>query len=101
LRAALTNLVSSSVKASTGGQVSADLTEIEIALTALKDEIGSAFSAEAHRLSAELTTIGIHARALAAHPSPANLRATTIAVRQLKTAVGPAIAILRSDCPSS
>jgi hypothetical protein len=98
LRTVLTNLVGSSVNPGTGGQVSADLTEIETALTALKGQIGTAFSGEAHRVGSELTTIGKHARALAAHPSPANLRATTIAVGQLKTAVAPAIAILRTDC---
>jgi hypothetical protein len=101
LRAALTNLVGSSVNPNTFRQVSADLTEIETALTALKGEISPAFSAEADHVGSELTTIGKHARALAAHPSPANLRATTTAVRQLKTAVAPVIALARTDCPSS
>jgi hypothetical protein len=101
LRAALTNLATLSVNPNTGGKVSADLTTIETALTALKGEISSTFSAEANQVTAALTTISKHAQTLAAHPSPANLRATTTAVRQLKTAVGPAIAIMRTSCLSS
>ena len=101
LRAALTNLGSIRVNANTGSQIAVDLTEVETALTAMKGEISSAFAAEAHQLSADLTTIGKHAQALAAHPSPANLRATTTAVGELKTAAGPAIAVLRTACPSS
>lgn len=101
LRTALANLGNIIVNASTGSQVSADLTTIETALVALKGEISSAFSAEADQISADLTTIGKHARALASHPSPANLRATTTAVRELKTAAGPAITIMRTACPPS
>ena len=101
LRAALTNLGKISVTANNGAQISADLTKIETALTALKDEIGPAFSAEAHQLSAPLTAISKHAQALAAHPTQANLQATTTSVRELKTAAGPAIAIMRAACPSS
>jgi hypothetical protein len=102
LRSALANLGHISVNASTdtGSQVSADLTSIEMALVALKGEISPAFSAVADQISADLTGIGKHARTLAAHPSPANLRATTTAVRELKTAVGSAIATIRTACPS-
>jgi hypothetical protein len=101
LRTALANLGNVLMNASTGSQVPADLTTIETTLVALKGEISSAFSAEADQVSGDLTTIGKNARALASHPSPASLRATTTAVRELKTAVGPAIAMMRSACPSA
>jgi len=101
LRAALTNLRSIRVNASTSGQISADLTQVETALTAMKGGVSSAFAAETHLLSADLATIGKHARALSSHPSPANLRATTTAVAELKTAAAAAIVIMRSACPSS
>jgi hypothetical protein len=103
LRAALANLGDISVNANTdtSGKVSADLTTIEATLVALKGEVSSAFSAEAGQVSADVTAIGKHARALAAHPSPANLRATTTAVSSLKTAVGSAITTIRTVCPSS
>jgi hypothetical protein len=101
LRAALTNLDSIRVNAKTGSQISADLTEVETALTAMKGGLSSAFAAETHQISADLTTVGKNAQALAAHPSPASLRATTTGVRQLKTVVGPAIAVMRNTCPSS
>jgi hypothetical protein len=101
LRGALANLGDISVTANTytSSQVSADLTTIETVLVALKGEIRSVFSAEADQVGADLTAIGKHTRALAAHPSPANLRATTTAVRELKTAVGSAIATIRAACP--
>jgi hypothetical protein len=103
LGAALANLGDISVTANTdtSSQVSADLTTIETTLVALKGEISSAFSGEADQVRADLTAISKHARTLAAHPSPANLRATTTAVRELKTAVGAAIATIRTVCPSS
>jgi hypothetical protein len=101
LRAALTKLVDIRVNGNTVGQVSADLASIEKALTALKSETRSAFSAEASQVSAALTMISKHAKALSAHPSPANLRATTTAIGELKTAVGPTIAMMRTACPSS
>jgi hypothetical protein len=101
LRAALTNLASIQVNANTGSQISTDLTEVETALTAMKGEISAALAAEAHQVSADLSTVGKQARALSSHPSSAKLRATTTAVSQLKTAVGPAIAMIRSACPSS
>jgi hypothetical protein len=103
LGAALANLGDISVNANieTSSQASADLTTIETTLVALKGEIRSAFSAEADQVRADLTAITKRARVLAAHPSPANLRATTTAVRDLKTAVGSAIAIIRAACPSS
>jgi hypothetical protein len=101
LRAALTNFGSIRVNTNTGRQISADVTEVAIALTAMKGELSSAFAAEAHQIGADLTTIGEHARALSAHPSPANLRATTTAVSQLKTAAALAIAMMRTACPSS
>jgi hypothetical protein len=103
LGTALANLADISVNANTdtSSQVSADLTTIETTLVALKGEIRSAFSAEADQVRADLTAISKHARVLAAHPSPANLRATTTAVRELKTAVGSAIATIRAACPSS
>ena len=102
LRGALANLGDISVNANTdtGSKVSADLTTIEATLVALKGEVSSAFSAEADQVGADLTAISKHSRALAAHPSPANLRATTTAVRELKTAVGSAIATIRTVCPS-
>jgi hypothetical protein len=103
LGAALANLgdISVNANADAGSQVAADLTTIETTLVALKGEIRSAFSAEAGQVKADLTAISKHARVLAAHPSPANLRATTTAVRELKTAVGSAIATIRTACPSS
>jgi hypothetical protein len=101
LRAALTNLDSISLNANTGSQISADLTEVETALTAMKGEISSTFAAEARQISADLTTVGKHAQALAVHPSRANLEATTTGVRRVKTAVGPAIAAMRTACTSS
>jgi hypothetical protein len=102
LRAALVNLGEVSVNANTdtGSKVSGDLTTIETTLVALKGEVSSAFSAEAGQVSADLTAITKHSRALAAHPSPANLRATTTAVRSLKAAVGSAIATIRTVCPA-
>jgi hypothetical protein len=103
LRAALANVGEIGVNANTdtSSRVSADLTIIEATLVALKGEVSSAFSAEAGQVRADLTAISKHARTLAAHPSPANLRATTTAVGSLKTAVGSAIATIRTVCPSS
>jgi hypothetical protein len=100
LRTALTKLSTIRVNAKTGGQVSADLTNIENAATALKDKASSAFSAEASQVSAALTTIGKRAQALSSNPTPASLRATTTAIAELKTAVGPAITIMRAVCAS-
>lgn len=101
LRTALTQLINVRVDATNGSQISADLANVDNAFTPLKNETSSAFSAEASQISAALTTIGKHAEALSSHPSPANLRATTTAIRQLKAAAGPVIAIMRTDCPSS
>ena len=101
LRAALTNLGKIRVNANTGSQISADVTQVATTLAPMKGELSSAFSVEAHLVSADLSTIGKHVRALSAHPSPANLRATTTAVRQLQTAAGLAIAVMRNTCPSS
>ena len=101
LRAALANVGRIRVNAHTGSQILADLTEVGTALTAMKGGIGSAFAVEAHLLSADLTTIGRRARALSSNPSPANLRATTTAVAELKTAAAAAIVIMRRACPSS
>jgi len=101
LRAALENLAKISVNASSGAQVSADLATIEIALVALKGEVSPAFSTAADQVRADLITIGKHARTLAAHPSPANLQATTTAVGELKTAAEPVIALAQTACPSS
>jgi hypothetical protein len=42
--------------------------------------------------------ISKHAEALSVHPSPANLRATATAISELKTTVGPTIAMLRTAC---
>jgi anti-sigma factor RsiW len=100
LRTALTKLSTIRVNAKTGSQVSADLTNTENAATALKDEASSAFSAEASQVSAALAMIGKHVRELSSHPTPANLRATTTAITELKTAVGPAITIMRTVCAS-
>jgi hypothetical protein len=102
LRGALANLGGISVNANTdtGSKVSADLTTIEATLVALKGEVSSAFSVEADQVSADLTAISKHSRALAARPSPANLRATTTSLHELKTAVGSAIATIRTVCPS-
>jgi hypothetical protein len=103
LRSALANLGEISVNANTdtGSKVSADLTTIEATLVALKGETKLAFAAVAGLVRADVTAISKHARTLAVHPSPANLRATTTAVGSLKTAVGAAIATIRTVCPSS
>lgn len=100
LRAALTKLSNVRVNAKSVRQVSADLASTENAVTALKDEASPAFSAEASQVRAELTMIGKHAQALSSHPTPANLRATTTAINELKTAVRPAITIIQTACAS-
>ncbi len=101
LRTALMSVSNLTVSAKTGSQVSADLTEIETALTGLKGDADSLYSAEASQITADLGVIRDQARALSAHAPAAIIKVTRTAVNELKRAVNVVTTGMRLDCPSS
>jgi hypothetical protein len=101
LGTALANVNNITVNARTGSQVSADLTAIETALTALKNDSRSLYTAEAGQIVAGLTVIGKQAQLLALMPTARNLRVTRAAVDQLKNAVNSVTTEMRLACPQA
>ena len=97
LRTALASVGNLTVGSKTGSQVSADLTKIETALTSLKNDPNSLYSAEVSEITADLSVLAEQARGLTAHPS-ATIRT---AVNELKRAVDVVTTGMRTDCPSS
>lgn len=101
LRTSLANLSHVTVNAKPGSQVSADLTNAETAITAIKKETTPAVAHAASLLTAALSKISKDDRYLSRHPSPASLDATTTAVKDLKATVQPVIDLMETVCPSS
>jgi prophage DNA circulation protein len=89
------------VNARTGSQVSADLTKIETALTGLKGDADSLYSAEASQITADLSAISDQARALSADAPAALVKLTRTAINEVKRAVEVVTTGMRVDCPSS
>jgi hypothetical protein len=101
LRTSLANLSHAAVNAKSGSQVSADLTNVETALTAIKKATTPAVADAASLLTAALSKISKDVRDLSQHPSPASLNATTTAVKDLRATVQPIVDLMETICPSS
>jgi hypothetical protein len=101
LRTSLANLSHVTVNAKSGSQVSADLTNVEMTLTAIKNEASPAVAEAASELTAAISKISKDVRFLSLHPSPASLSAATTAVKDLKATVQPVIDLMETVCPSS
>lgn len=99
LRTSLTKLSHTTVSPASAGQLTADLTNIENQVAALKGAGGGAYSAQASQLSAALTQITKDAQTLATHPTAANATALTTAVQKLKTTAQPMIKQMQTVCP--
>jgi len=67
----------------------------------LKDQTDLAFSAQESQLTAAVEEIGTDARALAGHPSEANLNALAAAVNHLKSTAKPVIKEIDAACPAN
>jgi hypothetical protein len=99
LRTALTNVTHITVSPKTGSQVSADLTSIETALTALKRDAPSVFSAEASQVVENLSVLSKQAQLLSLRPTALNRRITKAAVRELQKTVSSVTTEMRLACP--
>lgn len=100
LRTSLSKLGHAAVSPESLGQIAADLANVEQHLTTLKDQSALAFSANKSQLTGAVDEIGKDARALADHPSQANLNALAAAVNNLKSAAKPVIKEIDAACPS-
>ena len=100
LRTSLANLSRMTVNPKSGSQVSADLTNVETTLTAIKTETTPAVADAASQLTAALSKISKDVRYLFQHPSPASLNATTTAVKDLKATAQPIIDLMETVCPA-
>ena len=89
------------VNARTGSQISADLTAIETALTALKNDAPSLYTAEAGQIVGTMAVIGKQAPLLSSHPTTLNRKVIQRAINELKTAANSATTGMRLACPSA
>jgi hypothetical protein len=101
LGTSLTKLGHAAVSLESLGQIAADLANVDQHLATLKDQTTLAFSAHKSQLTAAVDEIGKDARALAGHPSQANLNALAAAVNNLKSAAKPVIKEIDAACPSN
>jgi hypothetical protein len=101
LRASLDNLTHISVNSTSARQLAADLDGIRAQLHGLGQQVSTTFKSQADELDAALDQLAAQARALAAHPSAAQLDQLGAAVAVLKSMAPPLIAEMKSVCPGS
>jgi hypothetical protein len=99
LRSSLTSLAHINVNATSADRLAADLDNIRTQLHALDQQVATAFKSQENQLDAALDQLAAQARALAAHPSPAQLDRLGAAVTVLKAMGPPLLAAIESVCP--
>jgi hypothetical protein len=97
MRTSLTSLAHVKMSATSAGELSSALTNIQHQLNAVKGQNLGAFSAHAKELSADLNKIKMDAALMHAHPAAAEKSLSTD-VTQLKAKSGPIITEMRTVC---
>lgn len=97
LRTSLTSLTHIHVSASSAGQLSTDLANIQAQLTALKGQNLGSFSTEANQLTADVNKIKKDAAELTTNPTKA-AKSLTTDLTTLKTKAGPMIVHMKTVC---
>jgi hypothetical protein len=97
LRTSLTSVTHIKVSASSAGQLSKDLANIQAQLTALKGENLGSFSAQAKELTADINKIKKDAAELTTNPTQA-AKSLTTDIATLKTKAGPMVVQMKKVC---
>ncbi len=97
LRTSLTDLTHIKVSASSAGQLTKDLTNIQTQLAALKGQSLGAFSTSASQLMASLNKINKDAEELGTNPTAA-AKALSTDLTALKNKAGPMITEMKTIC---
>jgi hypothetical protein len=100
LRTSLTHLTTLKISASSAGQLTSDLTNIQTQLNALKGQNVGSFSAQEGQLASSLTQIKQSSAQLATNPTAAS-KSLSKELTTLKTNSGPMIAEMKTVCKSS
>jgi hypothetical protein len=101
LGASLAKLGHAAVSLESAGQLAADLANVEHQLGKVKDQTDVAFAAQESQLTAAVDKIGKDARAMADHPSDANLNALATGINNLKATAKPMIKKIDATCPAA
>lgn len=99
LRTSLESLTSLQLNASMQVTIRKDLENIGTQLTALKGEVGGAFSTQASQLNAALNQVTTAAKGLSAPPTTAQIQAITTALTNLKAKSKAMLTEMDAVCP--
>ncbi|HYK32548.1 MAG TPA: hypothetical protein VEV63_11325 [Streptosporangiaceae bacterium] len=97
LRTSLTSVTHIKVSATSAGQLSKDLANIQTQLTALKGENLGSFSTQAKELTADINKIKKDAAELSTNPTVA-AKSLTTDLATLKTKAGPMVVQMKKVC---
>ena len=97
LRTSLTDVTHIKVTATSAGQLSKDLSNIQVQLNALRGENLGSFSAQADELRADINKIKKDAAELSTNPTMA-AKSLTTDLAHLKTKAGPMVASMKKVC---
>ena len=97
LRTSLTDVTHIKVTATSAGQLSKDLSNIQVQLNALRGENLGSFSTQADELRADINKIRKDAAELSSNPTKA-AKALTTDLATLKTKAGPMIVEMKKVC---
>jgi hypothetical protein len=101
LRASLDQLVHVKVQVGVASEITADLANVEAALTKLVNDARGQWQAQTSALKAALDTLKTAVGSLTASPSASTASAVTAALGQVKTAAQDLLTAAGADCPSA